>query len=332
MIHDRYERINALSRAFGVIRQSADGLNVAVHCPNCHRSPTSDRTQKLKLAIRLDTGIYHCWICGIRGRSIANLIRRIGVDNSNAVKLWPVTEQVRQLVQHEVTSNIELPYGFKLLAANYDDVRFRRVREYLQSRGLSISDMWRWRIGVSVDDQFNDRVIVPSFDSNGRLNYYTSRAVDDCTFPRYINASCEKNDICFNELDIDWNDELLLTEGVFDVFSTDDNAVPLLGNSLDDQSRLFNMITSHDTPIVIALDADAHHYTQRIAKLLYSYNIDVKILDVVGYKDIGVMPRSVVSDRRRTARRWTPNVALLDRITRIDVTRSRRVMQQHASI
>lgn len=330
MIHDRRERIDVLTKAFGAVRPSADGINVACRCPECASSLTTlNDKRKLKLAVKLDSGIYHCWICGIRGRSIVRLIKKTAASCLiDAIRLWPINSYINDnFVTNHKIENIQLPSDFTLLANVVNDIKFKSVVSYLTKRELLINDMWRWRIGVSNENNFIDRVIIPSFDINGNLNYYTSRAASDRIYPRYINADCMKQDIIFNEIDIDWESELVLTEGVFDLITADDNAVPLLGNSLDEQFKLFNMIVSHDTPVILALDGDAYSHTQRIAKLLYSYNIDVKIMSLGTYKDLGEMPRQIYKQLRKTATRWSPKSSLLSRISNIDITRSQNLMQ-----
>jgi hypothetical protein len=330
MIHDRQERVNILTRVFGAGRVSADGLNIACRCPSCMKSPTSSSVdrRKLKLAVRLDTGIYHCWVCGIRGRSIVKLIRQTCLSAvTDALRLWPHVTY-GPVRQHEhADSRVELPSDFTLLANVIDDPRFSNIVRYAVRRGMTLNDMWRWRVGVSQESRFVDRIIIPSFDAQGALNYYTSRAVSDVKYPRYVNAECMKQNVIFNELDIDWDSTLTLTEGVFDLIATVDNAVPLLGNSLDEEFKLFDAIVSHDTPVVLALDADAYTHTQRIARLLYSYNIDVSVMPLGSHKDLGEMSRCEYRRLHGSTVRWSPKTALLTRIRNMDVTRSQSLMQ-----
>jgi len=168
-----------------------------------------------------------------------------------------------------------------------------------------------------MDDMYVDRVIVPSFDASGDLNYFISRADNNRTFPRYRNADGKKQAIVFNELDIDWTSELIVTEGPFDVFSCPDNATCLFGNTLAEDFLLFHRIVENSTPVILALDKKERRNTTKIAKLLYSYDIDVRVLDVSGYKDVGEMPKDIVRQRVSDARSWTPSVSLYEKIAGI---------------
>ena len=52
-----------------------------------------------------------------------------------------------------------------------------------------------------------------------------------------MNPPTAKSKIIFNELYIDWNEDLTLTEGVFDAIIAGQNSVPILGSSLKQQVK-----------------------------------------------------------------------------------------------
>lgn len=315
VVYNTTEKCALLKSAFGHVHRSADGLNVACICPKCKL----EGKQKVKLAVRLDNGCYHCWVCGIKGRSVTSLIRRYKRDLfAEACRFFPVPKIVVEDVQKQEVV-VELPSKFLLLAENLN-TRLpgpKSVIEYAYSRGLSVNDMWRYKLGFSTATGFDRRLIVPSFDAAGRLNYYTTRDVTDKMFPRYKNAPGRKQAIIYNELDIDWTSELLLVEGPFDVFKCQMNSTCMFGSSLDKQFLLFNKIIENGTPIILGLDQDATANSQKIAKLLYSFDIDVKIMSVDGYKDVGQMPRDVVQQRVSTAKIWSPESRIVSRISQI---------------
>ena len=75
------------------------------------------------------------------------------------------------------------------------------------------------------------------------------------------------NALFYFENQIDFSEPLILCEGVFDAMVAG-NAIPLLGSSLRDSSKLLQEIIKHDTPIYLAMDPDAKEKEQKIAKLL----------------------------------------------------------------
>ena len=157
---------------------------------------------------------------------------------------------------------------------------------------------------------------MPSFDADGKLNFYTGRAIDDNAFRKYMNCDAEKKSIIFNEINIDWTNELSLVEGPFDLTKCDDNATCLLGSSLSEDSKLFHQIYKHKTPIVLALDKDMQSKTwQRIARMLSSYDIPVKVLNLGSFKDVGEMTREQFKDAKLHAIKWDRTSALLMKIS-----------------
>ena len=99
---------------------------------------------------------------------------------------------------------------------------------------------------------------------------------------------------------IDWNDDLVLVEGIFDAIRAG-NAVPILGSTLRSDSRLLRKIVFNDTPVYIALDPDAADKERKIIKTLLRYDIELYKIDVSGYEDIGAMPKEVFAERKKQA-------------------------------
>ena len=104
----------------------------------------------------------------------------------------------------------------------------------------------------------------------------------------------------FNDLFIDWNEDLVLVEGVFDALIAG-NAVPILGSTLRAESKLLRKIVQNDTPIYVALDPDAAAKERKIIQMLLRYDIEVYKVDVSGYEDVGSMPKGVFEERKSNA-------------------------------
>ena len=68
------------------------------------------------------------------------------------------------------------------------------------------------------------------------------------------------------------------------------NAVPILGSSLRDDSKLFRQIVKHDTPVYVAMDADAKKSNEFNKKLL-TFDIELYKVDISPYSDVGEMTR-----------------------------------------
>lgn len=307
------DKLLFIKRTFGSYEKGRDGQNVAVKCPNCKEA------NKKKLAIRLDDDRINCWVCGLRGRLIGVLKR----FRSRAV----LKEYIEKFAGRNINlflddsedeiPPIKLPERFRLLAPRLhdDDPTIRWAFGYLRGRGLTERDLWYFKFGVSVDPDMHRRVIMPSFDAEGELNYYTGRTTDPKMWRKYMNCDAEKKSIVFNELNIDWSKELMLVEGPFDLVKCDCNATCLLGSSLGEDSKLFGRIYQNKTPVLLALDRDMQNKSwQRIARMLSDYDVRVRLLDLGTFADVGEMTKEQLNEAKDAAHEWDRTDALLLKI------------------
>jgi len=151
-----------------------------------------------------------------------------------------------------------------------------------------------------------------SFDKDGELNYFVTRAYDN-NWRKYLNPPSKK-DIIFNRLYLDFSKDMVLVEGVFDAVTAGDNSVPLLGSTLTERSKLFYEIVKNDTPIYLALDPDAKRKADKIIKLLLKYDVQIHTINVAPYKDVGEMTKKEFLARKHSAEVLTLDDYLLSRI------------------
>ncbi len=284
------DKVKFIQDVFGAGRLARNAKNMDVRCPICNPKDANKR----KLAIRVDDDWSQCWTCGFKARSLVPLLRQFGTREQlrdYIDRFLPETEKHRCRNVHifEGPPKLTLPVDFKLLVlANMLNPNVKAVRRYAFDRGLSERDLWYYRIGVSDEQRWSRRLIVPSFDAHGELNYFVGRSVDRFVKPKYDNPDVDKVPIIFNEMNVDWTKRLVLCEGTFDMFNCGENVVPILGSDLNEQSAIFNAILVHSTPVALALDADMWDTkTPRAAKKLAGYDIDVSIVDTRSFSDPG---------------------------------------------
>ena len=202
-----------------------------------------------------------------------------------------------------------MPQGFTSLN-NEPSLSASPALNYLKRRGVTEADILYWKMGYCMEGRYAKRVIVPSFDVNGDLNYFIARAFS--SDPRkYLNPPCSK-DVVFNELYLEWDTDLIITEGVFDAIVAGPNAVPILGSTLRPNSKLFMKIVQNDTPVFLALDPDAVKKEQRIIKMFLNYGVELYKIDTVGYEDIAEMGREEFIRRKQNAIAVVENDYLLE--------------------
>lgn len=284
------DKVRFIESVFGAGKLARNGKNIDVRCPIC---APKDPTKK-KLAIRVDDDRNHCWTCGWRAHTLAPLIRKFaGMEKLSEYRerFVPEVERNRRcfVIDVEEPKRIELPRDFRLLVtASAADPDARAAWRYVLDRGLTERDLWYFKLGVSDEPRWSRRVIVPSFDGTGQLNYFVARAIDKGKKPKYDNPDFDKLPVIFNELNVDWTQRLVICEGAFDMFKCGDNAVPLLGSDLNEESALFNAILVNNTPVAVALDGDMWETKAlKAAERLAEYNIDVVMVDTRPFGDPG---------------------------------------------
>jgi len=294
--------VKLIESVFGKGRLSKNN-NFDVKCPICNPLDA----QKKKLSILLPSCVSHCWVCGWKARSLAPLLRKYGTqEHLNAYRELTGHGGKSSLITADIEKNqkIELPKDFRLLAlANDMDPDVKAAWRYVYSRGLTDRDTWYFKFGISDEVRWKRRVIMPSFDCNGELNYFAARAIDKGRKPKYDNPDVDKNPIVFNEINIDWSKRLTLVEGPFDLVKCPENTTALLGSDLDERHEVLNKILLHNTPVALALDGDMwDKKTPKIVKKLQEYNVDVVVVDVRPWGDPGNMSKAEFEDALNIAK------------------------------
>jgi hypothetical protein len=110
-----------------------------------------------------------------------------------------------------------------------------------------------------------------------------------------------RRDIIFNHLYLDFDEDLIITEGIFDAIVAGPNAVPILGSTLRENSKLFQEIAKNDTPVYIALDPDAEKKAMRLINNLLKYGIETYKVNIAPYSDVGEMKKKEFLTRKQNA-------------------------------
>ena len=249
--------------------------NYAFHCPFCnHRKP--------KLEINMATNdegknFWECWVCKTRGQSIFSLLRQLKVPKVEANEVLKYVKRGKKY-EYKNTEVAELPKEFQLLySASSTSIIANKVKKYLYERGLTDNDFIKYSIGYTTGGDYGGRIIIPSYSSSNRLNYFIGRTYENSYF-KYKNPKSSKDIVFFENL-INWNQPIILCEGAFDAIAIRRNAVPILGKSLS-PSLLKKIITSKLKDIYIALDKDAQKDALEIAENLLNLGKRVFLVDL----------------------------------------------------
>ena len=310
-------KIEFVRKVFGEVIVARDGVNVAARCPKCGKS------NKKKFSINIESWACHCWVCGIKGKDPYRIILQ-HIDPSRAQEFKSRFLSQKSCFKNEIyetfnEEKVSLPENIVPLFGKriFRDPDIKNCLSYLKMRGVTPEDVWYFKLCSSVSGKFRRRIIVPSFDADGELNYFSARSIDSDVFLKYINSKARKKDIIFNEINLDWSQEITLTEGPFDLFKCNQNATCLLGSKLSSSSYLFKKIVSNRTPVLLALDRDMRKDARKIADLLEDYNINVRVIDLGEFQDVGEMNKKDFHLARNNASRWSREMSLREKIAAI---------------
>ena len=265
------------------------------HCPFCNH-------HKKKMSVNFANGYYKCWVCDTRGKNIYRIVRKFGNYQQREkyrqlqglVDLTDFEQMFKEYNNIEDKQVLELPKEFISLCNKDLPMHSTEPFRYLASRGIGRKQILKWKIGYCKEGRYGGRIIIPSFDMDGDLTYFISRSYVGHT-RRYLNPKADR-DVVFNELMIDWDEPVILVEGVFDAIKAGQNAIPILGSTLREKSRLFQSIAIHDTPVYLALDKDAEKKTDWIIKSLLRYDIEIFKIPI-DEDDVGDMSHQEFTQR-----------------------------------
>ena len=264
--------------------------NVAFHCPFCNH-------HKKKLEVNVSSQRWHCWVCNASGRKIAILARKLKVDRLKMSKLIQLTNDIDHLPSRTTTDTpvVSLPSEFRpLWHFDKGSPEYRNAVFYLRNRNIDIYDILKYRIGYADKGVYSGKIIIPSFDANGNLNYFVSRAYYKEDLQKHRNPNISKDIIGF-ELHVNWNMPIVLVEGAFDAIAIKRNAIPLFGKTISNTLKK-RIVERNVKSIYICLDNDAKKQAIEAADYFISNGIDVHLVDLpesdpseLGFKKIQYM-------------------------------------------
>jgi DNA primase len=255
--------------------------NTAFHCPFCNHS-------KPKLEIQIHTNEkkenpWHCWVCGEKGKTLISLFKKVKAPSSKIQELnlliKPGTKQVEQF------QTLTLPKEFIPLSQihNLDSVNkieAKHAIKFLKNRKITEDDIFKYNIGFCAEGGFNHRIIVPSYDADGNLNYFVTRTYIPDESQKYKNPPVGKNTIGW-EYYINWNTPIILVEGIFDALTIKRNVIPLFGKTISEE-LMKKIVSSQVQKIYVALDNDALREALKHCEKLMSFGKEVYLVELDG--------------------------------------------------
>jgi len=225
---------------------------ISFNCPVC-----DDGRNKHNLEVNYIDNVYKCWACGDSENTHGALGRIFDkYGNKKQKKLYNVLKPETVVKREKKKKTLKLPESFTLFKDSSPVYPVRRqALNYLKNRGITDEMIEKFGIGFCDKGDHAGRIIIPSYSTNGELNYYIARSWNPMSRAKYKNPEAEKDKIIFWESLIDWNKDIYLVEGAFDGLFLD-NPIPMLGKHMSE--LLFDTIYQKAKGnVIICLDGDA---------------------------------------------------------------------------
>ena len=273
---------------------------ISFDCPVCSYDikGLDNGDGKGNFEVNYHQGVYKCWACSETYNTHGSLNKLfLKWGNRRNKSTW-------QLIGGDFIKKTEKKYKEVTLPKEYISfnkgnkltIQYKEAYNYLRKRNITNEIINKYSIGYTTEGEYRGRIIVPSFDENENINYFVSRSYVNHK-NKYKNPEAEKDKIIFNEHIIDWEKDVYLVEGVFDMFFLE-NSIPILGKSLSDKlwEKLYNNCKKN---IIICLDGDAWEDAQKLYRKLEGGKLTNRIRLVKLPKDKDVSDLGGIQDLKR---------------------------------
>tara|TARA_Y100000592_G_scaffold13339_1_gene18851 strand:+ start:9404 stop:10333 length:930 start_codon:yes stop_codon:yes gene_type:complete len=280
--------VTLVNSVLGTGKRTARG-NMAYHCPYCNH-----HKQKLEVNFtenKEGLNPWHCWVCDKKGKNIYYLLKAAGASQDKLKEVKSYVKNVNYTPTEKKVNTLKLPDEFiRLTQLDNNSIVKKHALAYLKKRGVKTTDITKYNIGYCENGLYANMIIIPTYDENGKLNYFVARSFEKESFVKYRNPQVSR-DIIPNEHLINWRLPIILCEGLFDAIAIKRNAIPLLGKNI--QSELMKkIVSSFVNKIYIALDKDAIkqalHFCEQLmmeGKEVYFVDMQDKDPSEMGFKN-----------------------------------------------
>jgi len=291
------------------------------YCPSCNwKNP--------RLSVDYGKNMFHCWYCQWGGRSLTQILYKMGADKSDILYLKNIfgeqikekkyntsIDQLRIKIRESLSESKEqentnrkkyflnerghfkIRYNddrddeiFKPLYKN-NSLLAKNVRRYLfKERGLSKYEISYYNIYFG-----KDSVLFLNFENDKIINYWVKRSIQNKFYEIPDKEQVKKSEIVFFDKLIDYSQPVILAEGIFDAINIGFNAIPMLGTFAN--KELVKKLSENNCPLVyVWLDDEALDSAVKISNYLRSYGIESLVVCDYNYDDPAIIPRKEVNE------------------------------------
>jgi len=300
--------LGLLEHVLGKGKGSKTNSDYAFHCPICkHKNP--------KLIINIKSGQYNCWTCEIptKGKTPVSLFKKLQVDIDKIQEMKSYFKNDNINIQKIVNTNKAiLPKEFISLTKNDNSLDYRQAISYIKQRGITLSDIVKYNIGYCKSGKYKNRIIIPSYNRFGDLNYFVGRSYEKEPGLKYDAPSVDKKSIIGMEYFINWSTPIILCEGALDAIAIKRNAIPLFGKVIPD-ALMMKLVQTQVKTVYLALDNDVIKLSLNYAEQLLNLGKEVYLIELEG-KDPSKLGFEKMTKLLHTAKPFTFADIILKRL------------------
>ena len=293
-----------IQNIFGDVQGINQSSQLQVNCPVCQEREGlayPDGKFNLEISTKNDKKFFKCWKCDSPqfSGSLGRLIRMFGSHTDYEMYKsyagiyhdYSGNEDEKKYVQVQLPE--EMILFAEMEAGNLE--HFKAYNYLVNERKISREIIMKYRLGFCTTGKYANRIIIPSYDKVGELNYFVGRSYDPKEKKRkYLNPPADKDKIIFNEGLVNWDFTVFLVEGVFEMFSFPVNIIPMLGKTLS--TTLFLKLQEFKPDVVVLLDPDAYKNAINLYYMLYTIYVGceerVKIVKLPTMEDLDELRRN----------------------------------------
>jgi len=262
--------------------QSTSKGNYAFKCPFC-----THHKNKMEISLRTTSkreNFWHCWVCGAKGKTLLTLFKKIKAPQNKIAELNILIVPSKK-EEHVAQGALELPKEFISLSDEVENkiaqIEAKHALKFLKKRGITQDDVIKYNIGFCKEGKYEYRVVIPSYDSLGKLNYFIARDYKEPSLRKYKNPPASAKDVIGWELYINWDAPIILVEGMFDALTIKRNVIPLFGKIIHEK-LMKKLVASSVNRIYIALDPDAIKNALKYCEQLMAYGKEIYLVELTG--------------------------------------------------
>ena len=232
---------------------------------------------KPKLQVNIKNGKWHCWVSGQGGHNLFQLFKKVKATKKQYQELNELSDNFsfEYVPTKQENKEVKLPDEYKPMWTKSNSPTYKHALKYLKSRGVSQDDMIKYSIGYCEEGLYSNRIIIPSYDNEGKLNFFIGRDIFDSKL-KYRNSPTPKDIIGF-ELFVNWEEPILLVEGALDAITSKVNSIPLFGKTIMNNLKR-RILEKKVKTLYVALDNDAVKDSMRIVEELMNEGIKVHMI------------------------------------------------------